>query len=135
MLLKCEENLSSATVDLMCVNLFTGETKMFKYGAAPSYVKRGKMVRRVRGESLAAGLSGGRTPDCLRMDLSADSLAVITSDGVANCRDDLWLVEMVEKMEPGEARAGARKILDRALELCDRDDDMTVLTVSITRRA
>ena len=41
----------------MCIrDSFTGETCFYKYGAAPSYVRTGKSVRRVSGESLAAGL-------------------------------------------------------------------------------
>ncbi len=34
MLLKNDISVSCATVDLMCIDLFSGETKIFKYGAA-----------------------------------------------------------------------------------------------------
>ena len=43
----------------MCVDLFTGETCFYKYGAAPSYVKSGKSIRRIKCETLAAGISMG----------------------------------------------------------------------------
>ena len=43
----------------MSIDLFTGETLFYKYGAAPSYVRTGRTVRRVRSENLAAGLAVG----------------------------------------------------------------------------
>ena len=47
MLLRNGDEWGFATVDLMCVDLFTGETSFYKYGAAPSYVRSGGSVRRV----------------------------------------------------------------------------------------
>ena len=45
-----------ATVDLCCIDLFTGEACFYKYGAAPSYVKTGHAIRWVKCASLAAGM-------------------------------------------------------------------------------
>ncbi len=58
MLLKCGDNWGFATVDLMCVDLFSGETCFYKYGAAPSYVSASRGIRRIKCESFAPGLSG-----------------------------------------------------------------------------
>ena len=52
MLLRGGGGWGFATVDLMCVDLFSGETCFYKYGAAPSYVKNGKSIRRIKGETL-----------------------------------------------------------------------------------
>ena len=51
MLLKCGDNWGFATVDLMCVDLFTGETCFYKYGAAPSYVNGSRGIRRIKCEN------------------------------------------------------------------------------------
>ena len=59
MLLKNGDSWGYATVDLMCVDLFSGETCFYKYGAAPSYVRNGRSIRRVCGESFAAGVGAG----------------------------------------------------------------------------
>ena len=56
MLLKNQDGWGYATVDLMCIDLFTGHTGFYKYGAAPSYIRTGKTVRRVRGAAMAAGI-------------------------------------------------------------------------------
>jgi stage II sporulation protein E len=137
MLLRGEEHIACATVDLMCINLFTGHTAMFKYGASPSYVKKGKSVRRVKGESLAAGLatSGAYAPDCTRIKLEAGSLAVIASDGVAAEREDSWVVEMIEGFEGMNAKELSRCILEQAVAKYGCEDDMTVLSISVETRS
>ena len=54
-----DDSWGYATVDLMCVDLFSGETCFYKYGAAPSYVMNSGRIRRIKGETLAAGLNLG----------------------------------------------------------------------------
>ena len=39
------------TIDLLRVDLFTGEAGVYKYGAAPTYVKKGYSVSRITGET------------------------------------------------------------------------------------
>jgi stage II sporulation protein E len=136
MLLRGEESIACATVDLMCINLFTGDTQMFKYGASPSYVKKGKSVRRVKGESLAAGLGspGLYTPDCTKVRLEAGSIAVIASDGVANGQDDAWIVEFIDGFDGIFSKELARGILEKAVEKYGCEDDMTVLSIVVENR-
>ena len=91
MLLKSADDWGFVTVDLMCVNLFSGETCFYKYGAAPSYVMCGKTVRRIKGETVAAGYSAGEgaAPDVVRMNavaLSPDGLTVDPFDGIEDIR-------------------------------------------------
>ena len=136
LLLRGGENWGFATVDLMCIDLFSGETSFFKYGAAPSYVRSGKAVRRIKGESLAAGLSlgGGNAPDLVRMKLSPGSAAVIVSDGVLAGGDDEWIRTML--LNGGDdMKALAKKTLREAERLYGGSDDMTVVTLRVEERA
>ena len=73
-----DDSWGYATVDLMCVDLFSGETCFYKYGAAPSYVMNSGRIRRIKGETLAAGLNlgDGEAPDLVRMRLRPGSTAV-----------------------------------------------------------
>ena len=59
------------TIDLLRVDLFTGEAWVYKYGAAPTYVRKGKAVTRITGASLPAGLSAGEggSPDVTTLKL------------------------------------------------------------------
>lgn len=138
MLLRNGDEWGFATVDLMCVDLFTGETSFYKYGAAPSYVRTGKSVRRVTGESLAAGLMSGEgaAPDVVRMRLKPGSVAVIASDGVITGEDDAWLREQLrDEPDDKDMKSLAREVLRKAADEYGAGDDMTVLAVRVEARA
>lgn len=136
LLLKNGEEWGYSTVDLMCIDLFSGETCFFKYGAAPSFVKNGKVIRRVRGESLAAGLCAGEgsAPDIVRMRLKPGNVAIIASDGVVVESHDNWLREMLLKNDGADAKALARETLRAAVKQYGCEDDMTVLAVRVDER-
>lgn len=136
MLLKSAESWGYATVDLMCVNLFTGDTSFYKYGAAPSYVFNGKGIKRIKGESLAAGLGMGEgmAPDLVRMRLKPGCTAIIASDGVIADDEDEWIKGLLNKGFE-DMKALARSTLKEAEKLYGANDDMTVVTVRVEERA
>jgi len=137
MLLKNGEDWGFATVDLMCIDLFTGETLFYKYGAAPSYVRSGRTVRRVRSENLAAGLAVGDEegmPDIVKMRLKPGSLALVASDGVIAETEDSWMRELLVNFDKGDAKLLARQALQTAYARYGAGDDMTVLAVKIEKR-
>ena len=136
MLLKNGEEWGYATVDLVCIDLFTGETCFYKYGAAPSYVRTGRAVRKVRGVSMAAGLLAGEgsAPDVVRMRLKPGSVALIASDGVLAEENDLWLREMLSASTEPDMKKLAREALQGAVRQYGCTDDMTVLAVRVDRR-
>ena len=135
LLLRGGENWGFATADLMCVDLFSGETSFFKYGAAPSYVCSGKSVRRIKGETLAAGLTlgGGVAPDVVRMRLSPGSTAIIASDGVIREGEDEWVRNMMLRSYD-DMKQLAKATLKEAERLYGGSDDMTVVSVRVEER-
>ncbi len=136
MLLKNSEGWGFATVDLMCIDLFSGEAVFYKYGAAPSYVRSGKTVRRIRSETLAAGLKVGEDapPDMVRLRLKPGNLALIASDGVIAETNDAWLRTLLAEYDSCDAKALARDTLQAALKQYGSGDDMTVLAVYLSER-
>ncbi|MBQ9413334.1 MAG: SpoIIE family protein phosphatase [Oscillospiraceae bacterium] len=136
LLLKNQENLGFATVDLMCVDLFTGEASFYKYGAAPSYIRTGKTVRRIRTETMAAGLLAGdeALPDLVRLRLKPGSLALIASDGVVTESSDGWLRTLLTDCDGADTKALAKDALQGALRQYGPGDDMTVLAVRVDHR-
>ena len=136
LLLRGGDSWGYVTVDLMCVDLFTGETCFYKYGAAPSYVRSGKAVRRIKGESLAAGLSpaDGTAPDLVRMQLRPGNTALIATDGVIADPDDDWLKALLRE-EQTDMKGLARRVLREAEGLYGAGDDMTVVAVRVEERA
>ncbi len=136
LLLKNGEEWGYSTVDLMCVDLFSGETCFYKYGAAPSFVRNGKVIRRVKGESLAAGVCAGEgsVPDIVRMKLKPGSLAIIASDGVLVEKEDTWLRELLLSSDGQDTKALARETLKEAVKRYGCEDDMTVLAIRMDER-
>ena len=136
MLLRGQDSWGYATVDLMCVDLFTGDTCFYKYGAAPSYVLSGRGVHRIKGETLAAGLTlgEGSAPDIVRMRLMPGCTAIIASDGVIVDAQDDWLKALLNRGFE-DMKALARSTLKEAEKRYGANDDMTVVTVRVEERA
>lgn len=137
MLLKNENDTGCATVDLFSINLFNGEARMFKYGAAPSYIRHGKTVQSIKGKSLAAGLGAPPldSPDYLKMRIEPGNFAVIVSDGVTGGLDDSWLRDLISQFEGISPNELARSILEAAAIKFGSEDDITVLTILVKERA
>ncbi|MDR0904818.1 MAG: serine/threonine-protein phosphatase [Oscillospiraceae bacterium] len=135
MLFRNESETGCATVDLACVNLFSGEVRLLKYGAAPSYAKTGGTVKRVEGHSFAAGLAGAKdAPDDTKMTLKPGAFAVIVSDGAVAGADDSALVRIISEFAGDEPRELTRAIVEAAKASGAADDDVTAIAIKITER-
>ena len=135
-LVRDTESWGYSTVDLMCIDLFTGEASFYKYGAAPSYVRSGSVIRKIRCSSYAAGLSfeAGKTPDVMRMKMKPGSVAVIASDGIVSDGKDLWLRELLEASDGVDMKSLAGSVVQTAVREYGRNDDMTALAVKVEVR-
>jgi stage II sporulation protein E len=135
LLLRGGDSWGYATVDLMCVDLFSGQTCFYKYGAAPSYVKSGRNIKRIKCETLAAGLSTGDgiAPDIVRMRMKPGSTAIIATDGVIADSEDGWLKELLLQGFD-DMKALARATLKESEKLYGANDDMTVVTLRVEER-
>ncbi len=136
MLIRNSDGTSFTTIDLLCVDLFSGETKIIKYGAAPSYIKKGGEVTRIECETLAAGLyiEGVKCPESTVLMLKEGDFVIVASDGVANALDDGWLKKTAAEYSGGLARELSLKILEEAIKKYGQEDDMTVLVILLQKR-
>ena len=135
-LVKDKERWGYATVDLMCVDLFTGDARFYKYGAAPSYVRSGGVIKKIRNSSFAAGLAyeAGKAPDVMRIRLKPGSVAVIASDGIVSDGKDLWLRELLKKSKEENMKKLAGEVVRTAISEYGRSDDMTALAIKLEVR-
>ncbi|MDR3209627.1 MAG: SpoIIE family protein phosphatase, partial [Oscillospiraceae bacterium] len=137
MLLKNEDTTSSATVDMACVNLFTGDVALYKYGAAPTYVKSDRSVESVRGRSVPLGLlhPPGDAPDVLKIKLLPGMFAVLVSDGAASgdAASDDALASLIADFD-GEARELSRAIVERSRAGGPAEDDVTAIAIKLIER-
>ena len=116
MALRGEETGSFTTVDLCVYSPAEGEAVFYKYGAAPSYLKKGGVVRRIAGGSLPAGLRGSpASPDITRVRLEPGGFAVMISDGVAAPREDEWLLDLLAGWSGEDPQVLAGLILSESI--------------------
>ncbi len=135
-LVRDTENWGYATVDLMCIDLFSGDASFYKYGAAPSYVRTGSVIRKIRCSSYAAGLEyeAGKAPDVMRMKLKPGSVAVIASDGILSDGKDLWLRKLLQETDGSDMKALAGLVVQSAIKAYGKNDDMTALAIKVEVR-
>ncbi len=124
MALRGAESGSFTTIDLCTCDAATGETAFYKFGAAPSYLKKGGVVRRVTGGTLPVGLrSAPAAPDVTRVQLEPGGFAVMVSDGVADpCRDE-WLQNLLAGWEGEDPQTLAGLILSESIRRERLQDD------------
>ncbi len=124
MALRGAETGSFTTIDLCTFDPAAGEAVFYKYGAAPSYLKKGGAVRRVAGGSLPAGLRGTpAAPDITRTRLEPGSFAVMVSDGVADPSQDEWLLDLLAGWEGEDPQTLAGLILAESVRREHLQDD------------
>ena len=94
-----EESLS--TVDVTAINLYTGQARFYKAGAAPTFVRRGKKVLMLESVSFPAGIltSVEFDENCLK--LSEGDLVVMVSDG-ATASGEEWIKNVIAHFPEGE---------------------------------
>ena len=134
--LRGEEEIGFTTVDLLRVDLFTGEASVYKYGAAPTYVKKGAAVSRITGAALPAGLAGGEggLPDVSQLKLEAGDCVVLITDGVTGGGSDQWLRDKVSAFDGASPKELAQALLEESETQAGAADDRTVLVIRIARR-
>ena len=127
MALRGEVTGSFTTMDLCTFDAFSGDAAFYKYGAAPSYLKQGGVVRRITGISLPVGLrDGDAAPDVTRVRLSPGGFAVMISDGVADPSQDQWLQSLLSDWESDEPQELAKAIMTESLRRQSSVDDRGV---------
>ncbi len=90
--LKGEDTGSFVTVDLLLFDPHKGQAELWKYGAAPTYIKRHGSVRRLTGTALPAGLQDPHAAVApIRFALEPDSFLLLVSDGLIDATADDWL--------------------------------------------
>ena len=131
--LRSETTGAFATIDLLTVLPGSGEAALYKYGAAPTYIKRGGSVRRITGNALPAGLREfSSEPDVTRLTLRGGSFAVMISDGVADALSDEWLQNVIAGWEGEDPQTLAGVILRESGTRGGGSDDRCVQVLHLS---
>ena len=132
-LLRTSGEESSATVDLLELDLLSGRATFIKSGAAPSYVKRGENLFRIRSRTVSVGLTETLDAEKIRFDAQPGDIIVMLSDGVSQSPEDApWLMEILSGDLGQDLSAAAERIVGVASGVRDCRDDMSVALVRIS---
>lgn len=120
------------TIDLLALRRSTGEATLYKYGAAPSYLKHTAHVTRFTAHSLPAGLQATtEPPEVTRLALPAGSYFVMISDGIADENSDEWLQNLLVGWNGTDVHALTALILSESRSRRGLEDDCAVLAVHL----
>ena len=131
------EDECSATVDLLRLDLYSGELTLVKSGAAPTFVLRGENVIKLASPSLPIGIL--RAPDSKQMSLNCEDgdLVVMLSDGAMKNGDDCTYITKLLS-EKKIARMSTQEIADKIIERVRAEgdvpsDDVSAVVVRVNR--
>ncbi len=116
-----------STVDLLQTDLTTGEARLYKWGAAPSYLKRRGMVEKIGTASPPPGLGVGEThrPEGARLSLSRGEMLVLVSDGAGGELAERF-IRQYSGLSPMELAAGVVSCSE-----LQGDDDRTAAVLAL----
>ena len=133
-LLVKSEDESLATLDVVSVDLYTGDVDFMKAGAAVSFIRKSGEMYRVETPSLPVGILPDVEFTCTEDNLSPDDIIVMVSDGAVACGED-WIERIIMKWsDDKDMQELAHLINDEAASRREdgHDDDITVIAMRIT---
>lgn len=122
----------SATVDLFELDLLSGDATFIKSGAAPSFVKRGTSLFRIKSQTAPIGLLKNIDTERIRVEVQDGDYIIMLSDGIVQTVEESpWLIELVANSTAKTPQLFATEILEEAKRLAVSDDDMSVVVIKI----
>lgn len=126
----CDECFS--TVDLLRLDLVSGNASVIKNHAAASYILRNGSVYCCNAQSLPIGISKDAKSEEITFKLGAGDTVIMVSDGVSDGpTDKMKITDMVGLSGEIPAKELADRILAKASEIKGKGDDMSALVIKI----
>lgn len=127
--LKGEESGAFTTLDLLCVDLFSGECVLYKFGSAPSYFCVTEEIKCITCTSMPIGLTCAGAPalEQVKCRLHAGNDVILISDGISDQAVPAWLMQTLKEKRMQTPQVFAKEILSAAEEHAQDSDDRTVL--------
>ncbi|MCC8168321.1 MAG: SpoIIE family protein phosphatase, partial [Clostridiales bacterium] len=126
-----------STLDLAAVDLYSGDLRLLKVGAAASFLKSGDEVRQLSAASLPTGSRLDEQPGPIYEQIGNGDFLVMVTDGVLECfrTEDAGehFAHMIAGVRTDNAGVLARTLLEKSLRVAGgrARDDMTVLVMGI----
>ncbi len=121
------------TLDLFELDTISGKGSFIKSGAAPSFVKRGSKLFKIRSKTFPLGILEDVDAERTTFDCEAGDKIIILSDGVTEeIEEPLWLCEYLTTADLSSPDA-AKEILAEAKRHTLCRDDMTAAVISVQK--
>ncbi len=131
-LLLSKSDESFATVDLLEIDLLTGEASFIKAGAAPAYILRAAKLYKIASCTPPAGIIRSFNAENTKFTLEPGDVVVMVSDGIVQSYDEVpWLCEMLSEKTAQDPAKLCSAVLSKAKKMNVRDDDMTCVAVRV----
>lgn len=136
LLFKSTEEIFS-TVDLGLFNKITGKIKLFKIGAAATFIKRNGKVETIKVSALPMGIVDSIRVNHIELQARKGDEIIIVSDGITEAdRNDgqmEWIRETIENIRSRDPQTMSDLIINKAVERygLKEKDDMTVITAVV----
>lgn len=123
---------SLATVDVVSLDLFSGNAEIMKAGAPITFVRQSGKINRIEPTSLPAGILSDIKLTHDNIALNDGDIIVMLSDGAVSISDK-WIGAMMRDFDGDEIQTLVNDIIDEATigSKLGRDDDITVIGIRV----
>lgn len=119
------------TVDLLEIDLLSGEAHFIKAGAAPAYVLRGERLHRIESRTPPAGVLRSMCAEQTSFRLYPGDFVILLSDGVEQGEESGGLFSLFAERSFENAAELCDKIFQMARERNEGKDDLSVSVVRV----
>ena len=122
----------SATLDLLELDLMNGKTRLFKCGAAPSYIYRRGRLFKFRSGTMPIGILRDTDVKCYDIGLSKGDIVVMVSDGVTGEAGECpWLFDLLSQNLPNRSAERVAELIVKYSMSKGSLDDISALVICI----
>ena len=130
-----------ATLDIMVLDLYSGNIEYIKNGACPTFIKNNKNVEIIKNIALPAGILNDIDLVIYDRDVDNNDIIVMCSDGILESNSEyknkeIWIKNLLEQIETTNAQKIADILLKESIDnnYGKPKDDMTVIVTKIIKK-
>lgn len=121
----------STTVDLLRLDLYTGDGLIIKSGAAPSYVKRGNELIGLTSHTVPVGILDITDTSEMRFTAKENDVIIMASDGVSECESDSVPISGYLSSHKASLPAEMANDIIGICRQMGKKDDLSVIAIKI----
>ena len=129
-LVRAKNTECSTTVDLFELDLISGDGRLVKSGACPSFIKRGDNVFLLQSKTAPIGIMKGLDAEELACSLISGDICVMVSDGLVPSKSDShWLKQYLINYRGDDPKELSQEIMREAKKRGLKDDTTILCAV------